>query len=129
MTAEECANTQIVLSEEDYHSLYGNPYSWANLVQLSLLLSHTGLFVGVSLTDPSIRRVLDTCVALPIAHMHYAIMLSPVAGLDGEPKKAAQDLKLARNAELRSLGVHPIWINSFDEIDSIFHRISASDRG
>jgi hypothetical protein len=128
MSAEECTSAQIVLSEEDYHALYGNPYSWANLVQLSLLLLHTCLFVGVSLTDPSIRRLLDTCVALPIAHMHYAIMLSPVAGLADERNKAGHDLQLARNAELRSLGVQPIWINSFDEVETIFRRISAGDR-
>ncbi len=129
MTADECANTQIVLSEQDYHSLYGNPYSWANVVQLSLLLSQTCLFVGVSLTDPSIRRLLDTCVALPISHMHYTIMLSPVAGLEEEAEKAAHDLQLARNAELRSLGVQPIWINSFDEIERVFLRIRVSHPG
>jgi hypothetical protein len=124
MTADECANTRIVLSEEDYHGLYANPYSWANLIQLSLLLSHTCLFVGASLTDPSIRRLLDTCVALPIGHLHYAIFLTPVAGLDGDAKKAAQDLQFARNTELRSLGVQPIWINDFDEIETIFRRIT-----
>jgi hypothetical protein len=126
MTADECANTQIVLSEEDYHSLYGNPYSWANLVQLSLLLSHTCLFVGVSLTDPSIRRLLDTCLALPIGHLHYAIMRSPVVGIEGEAQKAAKDLQHARNTELRSLGVQPIWISNFDEIERIFQRIRVS---
>jgi hypothetical protein len=127
MSAEECANTQIVLSEEDYHNLYGNPYSWANLIQLSLLLAHTCVFIGVSLTDPSIRRLLDTCLALPIAHVHYAIMLSPVAGLEGVAREAGHDLQLARNAELRSLGVQPIWITSFDEIERIVGRISAGD--
>ena len=127
MTAEECASTGIVLSEEDYHGLYANPYSWANLIQLSLLLSHSCLFVGASLTDPSIRRLLDICVALPIAHLHYAIFLTPVAGLDGHAKKAAQDLQVARNSELRSLGVRPIWINNFDEIETIFRRISVHE--
>ena len=127
MTADECANTRIVLSEEDYHGLYANPYSWANLIQLSLLLSHTCLFIGASLTDPSIRRLLDTCVALPIAHSHYAVFLTPVAGLDGDAKKAAQDLQLARNTELRSLGVQPIWINDFDEIERFFRRISVHE--
>jgi hypothetical protein len=125
MTAEECAKTQVVLSEEDYHSLYSNPYSWANLIQLSLLLSQSCLFVGASLTDPSIRRLLDTCVKLPIAHQHYAIMRSPAAGLSGEANKAGEDLRFARNAELRSLGVEPIWIDSFDEVETIFYRIKA----
>jgi hypothetical protein len=123
MTAEECARKRIVLSEEDYHALYANPYSWANLVQMSLLLSQSCLFVGVSLTDPNIRRLLDACVALPIAHKHYAIMRSPVVGLTGDARQAGEDLRLAKHAELHSLSVVPIWINSFDEIVTIFHRI------
>jgi hypothetical protein len=127
MTAEECANTQIVLSEEDYHALYANPYSWANLIQLTLLLSQSCLFVGVSLEDPSIRRLLDTCVGLPVSHKHYAIMRSPAAGLEGDAKRAGEDLRLARNAELRSLGVEPIWIDSFDDVEKIFRRISIRD--
>ena len=127
MTADECANTRIVLTEEDYHGLYGNPYSWANLVQLSLLLSHTCLFVGSSLTDPSIRRLLDACVALPAEHKHYAIMRSPVAGAEGKGQKAGQALQFARSAELRSLGVEPIWINQFDEIEGIFRRIAVRE--
>jgi hypothetical protein len=91
MTADECAHTRIVLSEEDYQGLYANPYSRANLIQLSLLLSHTRLFVGASLTDPNIRRLLDTCVALrcPIVHSQYAVLLTPVAGLDCDAEKAA----------------------------------------
>jgi hypothetical protein len=60
--------------------------------------------LAVVATDPSIRRLLDSCAAFPIAHMHYAIMLSPVAGLEGRAKTAGHDLQPARNAELRSLG-------------------------
>jgi hypothetical protein len=40
MTPEECAVQRLVLSEEDYHQLYSNPYSWANLVQLWLLMTY-----------------------------------------------------------------------------------------
>jgi hypothetical protein len=61
LSAEECEAKRLVLSEEEYHALYSNPYSWANLVQLSLLTTHSCLFVGVSLKDPNIRRLLDTC--------------------------------------------------------------------
>jgi hypothetical protein len=123
MTAEECARKRIVLSEEDYHALYADPYSWSTLAQLSLLLSQSCLFVGVSLTDPNIRRLLDTCVTVPVAHSHYAIMRSPVAGLEPGKRKAGEDLRFARNADLHSLGVEPIWIDSFDDIAMIFHRI------
>jgi hypothetical protein len=50
-----------------------------------------------------------------------------VAGLDGDAKRAAQYLQLARNTELRSLGVQPIWISDFDEIETIFRRISVHE--
>jgi hypothetical protein len=45
--------------------------------------------------------------------------------LSGEANKAGEDLRFARNAELRSLGVEPIWIDSFDEVETIFYRIKA----
>jgi hypothetical protein len=52
-------------------------------------------------------------------------MRSPAARLSGEANKAGEDLRFARNAELRSLGVEPIWIDSFDEVETIFYRIKA----
>jgi hypothetical protein len=65
-------------------------------------------------TDPSIRRLLDSRVAFPIAHMHDAITLSPVAGLEGRAKTADLDLQPARNAELRSWVCGRFWIGNFD---------------
>lgn len=120
MTAGECAAQRVVLSEEDYHQLYSNPYSWANLVQLSLLMTYSCLFVGVSLTDPNIRRLLDTCRALPIAHRHFAIMRAPTAGLMRGSHKLEEQLMRAHEFDLRSLGVEPIWIKDFAEVEQIF---------
>jgi hypothetical protein len=49
----------IVFSEPDYHRQYGNPYSWSNLAQLNAFTRERCLFVGVSLTDPNMRRLLE----------------------------------------------------------------------
>jgi len=68
----------IVLSEDDYHSLYSSPYSWANIVQLFLLLGHVALFVGCSLTDPNLRRLLDLVVKVRPSHTHYAFLPDPL---------------------------------------------------
>jgi hypothetical protein len=51
--------TDIVFSEDAYHSQFIDPFSWSNLIQLNKLTQNTCLFVGVSLTDPNLRRLLD----------------------------------------------------------------------
>jgi hypothetical protein len=126
MTPEESRATTLVLSEEDYHALYSSPYSWANLVQLSLLSSSTCLFVGVSLTDPNLRRLLDVCASLRLTHGHYAIMRSPAYGVSRTEKALAKQVKAATEADLRSLGVEPIWVRSYDEIGDIFRAIRST---
>ena len=123
MDRDEAQATSIVLSEEDYHELYSNPYSWANLIQLSLLINYTCLFVGVSLTDPNLRRLLDVCKSLRVTHRHYAIMRSPAYAVADPEKPLAKQVKAATEAELRSLNVEPLWIGPYDEIGKIFKRI------
>ncbi len=49
----------IVFSEDAYHSQFIDPFSWSNLIQLNKLSHNTCLFVGLSLTDPNLRRLLD----------------------------------------------------------------------
>ena len=49
----------VVLSEEDYHGLYNDAFHWANIEQLHAFTQTTCIFVGLSLKDPSIRRLLD----------------------------------------------------------------------
>lgn len=72
-----CSNKKIILSEDDYHELYTSPYCWANLIQLKLLMTFNVLFVGCSLKDPNIRRLLDTCKKLKTTQRHFAIMKKP----------------------------------------------------
>src|SRR5262249_10059268 len=40
-----------LFSEDEYHEEYADPYKWSNIVQMSLLSSLTGLFIGLSLED------------------------------------------------------------------------------
>ena len=49
----------IVFSEDAYHSQFIDSFSWSNLIQLNKLSHNTCLFVGLSLTDPNLRRLLD----------------------------------------------------------------------
>lgn len=48
-----------VLSEKEYHTLYKESFHWSNVVQLQALSNTTCFFVGLSMNDPNLRRLLD----------------------------------------------------------------------
>jgi hypothetical protein len=56
------SENEIVFSEDAYHTQFIDQFSWSNLVQLNHLNSTTCLFIGISLTDPNMRRLIDVSV-------------------------------------------------------------------
>ena len=68
---------EIVFTEDQYHIIAEDHYSWSNLVQLQLLSNTTGLMVGLSLTDRNVRRLLDAVQHSPINSTNYALLQKP----------------------------------------------------
>ena len=48
-----------VLSESTYHTLYKESFHWSNVIQLNALNWTTCFFIGLSMNDPNLRRLLD----------------------------------------------------------------------
>ncbi len=65
----------LVLSENDYFTQYKQPYNWSDLIQIETFRSKTCIFIGLSLTDPNIRRLLDFAILTPKfkGHFHYIL--------------------------------------------------------
>lgn len=69
---------EITLGELIYHEQYNNIYSWNNIVQINKFRDKTCLFIGSSLTDPNIRRLLDIANAQKEKRKyHYLLKASP----------------------------------------------------
>lgn len=143
-------NNRITLGEEIYHKQYSEVYNWQNLIQLEKFKDKTCLFIGVSLTDPNQRRLLDISKGLrPENSPHYIIKkkydLNTVkekldAFVQSNPgileRKNINDISLENlsevmiasaekfeNDDAQSLGLHVIWIESYEEIPSILESI------
>ena len=95
----------IYLTEENYNQLYNQPYSWQISSQLSFFRENTCLFVGCSLADPNIRRLLE--MTKKENRTHYAIMTT-----DG---MVTNDLVKASNHFAR-IGIEVIWVNNYKEV-------------
>lgn len=94
-------NDTIVFSESDYHRLYNNPYHWAMVSQLYLYRGCPFMFVGCSLSDPNLRRILELTYIK--GKNHYAFMLKDSLSI--------KDQFIVHKHFLR-LGVECIWVNS-----------------
>ncbi|SDB53773.1 SIR2-like domain-containing protein [Pseudomonas sp. NFACC23-1] len=128
----------LVFSEEGYHQIYRDAYHWSNLVQLNSFKESSCLMIGLSLTDPNLRRLLEIASKSIEEPKHFAFMrrLTPkkfMEGTSGKPLKISNTMverflerHHATNEELmRELGVSVIWYEEYGDIPEILNKIRA----
>lgn len=49
----------VVFTEEEYHNRYKEVYHWSNIEQLHAMSRKHCFFIGLSMVDPNLRRLLD----------------------------------------------------------------------
>lgn len=67
--------TEIVLSEDDYQNQIYKQNLWSNNIQTTLFSSNTNIFIGLSLNDSNIRRLINMCSNANY-YTHYAFLPS-----------------------------------------------------
>jgi len=122
----------LAFSEEGYHQLFRDPYHWTNVIQLQAFQQRTCVFVGLSLTDPNLRRLLEYAATSRDEPRHFAFMKRTSAedllkasrkGTDDEltvKQEAAVDfLRVHHSLQekvYRELGLEVIWFDKFDDM-------------
>lgn len=88
--------TKILLAESDYHQAVNNIYSWANIIQTQTFCNSVCIFIGCSMIDPNIRRLL--AIIKEVASVsNYAFLPSPMEKRNFEiMSEALFDLDLYR---------------------------------
>lgn len=110
----------IVFAEEEYHSQYKEPYSWQNLIQLNLLKEKTVLFIGLSMNDPNLRRLLDIAKGYSKDSRHYAIVKD---NWKFENERISNIFRSIEEGVFEELGINVIWYKEHSEISAIIDEI------
>lgn len=106
-------DSNVVLSEDDYHSLYNDAFHWANVEQLHALSQTTCFFIGLSLKDPSLRRLLDISFSRGTGDaVHYAFL----------PRNEYKEPVKAENM-FYNMGVNVVWYEDYKELPGMISGI------
>lgn len=106
-------DSNVVLSEDEYHSLYMDSFHWANVEQLHALTQTTCFFIGLSLKDPSLRRLLDIASMKGSGNAeHYAFL----------PR---YEYKQPTKAEILyyKMGINVIWFEDVHDLPNLVRSI------
>jgi hypothetical protein len=118
----------LVLSEDAYHTQFSDPFIWTNITQLNLLRNNVCLFIGISLTDPNHRRLLEITAKKTSSINHYAILTDHWRGqaakkLSEKTQVLASAFKKLEEESYRNLGINVIWVGNHAEIPNLLAEI------
>jgi len=130
----------LVFSEEGYHQIYLDSYHWSNLVQLNNLKDNTCIMIGLSMTDPNLRRLLEISSGTEERSKHYAFLrrisdenfcykksdkgnrVKALRNVDGA-KEFLNTHHVLNEEIMDELGVTIIWYEDHDELPGLLTRI------
>lgn len=130
---ENLTKSLLVFSEEGYHKLMIEPYNWANISQLNYMINNTCLFIGLSMTDPNMRRLLEITVQKRTENdgecQHYAIMrrFKIKGSEEAEPIKSFERVNESlQESFFKELGINVLWVDEFSEIPILLKQIKGN---
>lgn len=138
---ERLDNSIFAFSEEGYHELFRDPYHWTNIVQLNLLRERTCLFLGLSFSDPNLRRLLEIAARGSDHPRHFAFMrrtsladLKNRSTFNSSISESTVKAFLATHHALQErvlaeLGVQVIWFEDFAEMPRALLSLIPSRKG
>lgn len=106
--------SRLVFCEEDYHEQYKNSFLWSNNEQLHALNRNTCLFIGLSMLDPNLRRLLDfSSNSYPneSSAPHYAFMKRETG--------VRMEVNYHTEKVLHNIGVNVVWYDNYSDLPGI----------
>ena len=110
-----------VLSEEQYHEVYANAYNWGNVEQLHALNRTTCFFVGLSMNDPNLRRILEISHNEAADQTRHYVFLARQQNFDTEKK--CKCFQYVQAEIFKNLGLNVIWYDKYEELPDLLSQL------
>ena len=114
-----------VLSEEEYHRVYASSYNWSNVEQLHALSRTTCIFIGLSMTDPNLRRLLDIAIQDSENDPRHFVFLPRISEFGTDKNAEAKNneaMKIQKQIFLE-LGLRTIWYRDYNELPKLLKNL------
>lgn len=106
----------IVLGEREYHKIYQEPYNWGNIEQLHALNRNVCFFIGLSMNDPNLRRLIDVSNEDGGGKsVHYAFLR--------EKDKNREMTEMLMD----SMGVNCVWYKEHEDLPEMLNNLMDYD--
>lgn len=103
----------LIFNESDYYYLYNNPYSWNIAKQLHDFKFNACIFIGISLTDPDMKRLLE----LACNYMKFNFIF--LKKEEGYTESVYRDL----TAYFFTFDLITIWVDDYQDIGTWLKQI------
>jgi len=117
----------LVFSEEGYHELQIDPYSWSNIVQMKALREKTCVLVGLSGLDPNLRRLFSIHAKRFDGCKHYIILERQFKDeMISKSSKFQEFSKLHHTIQedtFKEIGLNVIWYSEHTEIPGLLEKL------
>ncbi|RPK03101.1 SIR2 family protein [Priestia endophytica] len=121
---------EIIFTEDSYHKLQADPYSWRNLIQINAFRDDIVVMLGLSVNDPNLRRLLLHTSQKP-ERKHFAFLQRysgvnsvNLRDLDYKVRKEFLNIHhriLEENFE--KLGVNIIWYDNHSDLPKLLANV------
>lgn len=115
----EVIDAEIVISEEQYHNSYKEAYNWVTVEQLHALRSKTCFFIGLSMSDPNLRRLLDLAKDTNGDQRPHYVFLQDQTMSEFYSDKSRKVIEKMMNG----FGLNVIWYNEHKELPGILQQV------
>jgi hypothetical protein len=130
---EGISEKSLIFSEEGYHSVMLDSFNWSNLVQLNYFRERTCLFIGASLTDPNVRRLLDIAMSKQPdkSCRHYIFMKRETFSIPSNREDlSVNNIKKfevvnedQKEKSFQELGLNIIWFEEYSDIPGLLRKL------
>ena len=105
--------SDIVLGEREYHRIYQESYNWGNVEQLHALCRSSCLFIGLSMTDPNLRRLIDISIDDgEVEPVHFAFL-----------RRIEYNIRLTEKI-MRGFGINCVWYDRYEDLPNLINNLT-----